>query len=257
MRNKKKRHISLVLALFMLLALPVYVFNPAYAATVKKTFVDSWAGGGYSMYDDTTVGGYIWSRSYTGDYSVDPNKYPIVKLNDIASDYWDMTVNSIVADGVSLGSCGSNTSSSGLIGILGDGQNTEYFFLNNLTYYYHCTDDPYFSGKHKIVVSYTLVETYCGVQRDSVSATFTITLNPNASPTYSTPSYTVVYGSKLSDISLPNSYWSWQGDTTELLTAGVHTCYATYSQPYYNTVTNIPIQVTIKPYSAHFEMEVH
>lgn len=76
-------------------------------------------------------------------------------------------------------------------------------------------------------------------------------------PTYTVPSFTCKYGTKLSDLKFDDSNFHWQSDVDSVMPVGTYVKYATYSKPYYDTVNNIPITVTISPFMTHYKMEVH
>jgi hypothetical protein len=108
-------------------------------------------------------------------------------------------------------------------------------------------------GQH--VVKYTIGVTYYGSAYSTETYTSIVNVY-GGNPTYTTPVFNAVYGTKLSDLKFADTNFSWTS-TDGGLPIGTYTRYASYIKPFYNNVINIPITITVTPYSAHFKMEVH
>lgn len=92
---------------------------------------------------------------------------------------------------------------------------------------------------------------------DGFNTSLNITLNiTGGNPTYTAPTYTIPYGTDLSALILPDSFWSWESTMSGVLPVGTYTKYASYSPPNYSSVSNIPITIAITPYKVKFEVEV-
>jgi hypothetical protein len=108
-------------------------------------------------------------------------------------------------------------------------------------------------GTYSFVVNYEVYR--WGALNTSGTWTWNLTIS-GGTPTYMTPSYSCVWGTKLSDLTFTDTCFSWTSPTSEVLPVGTTTRYAKYEKAGYDTVTDIPIIITVSPYPVHFKMEV-
>lgn len=78
----------------------------------------------------------------------------------------------------------------------------------------------------------------------------------HGTPAYTNPAYAITYGDDLNTIDLPDKDWNWESTMNGILPVGNYTRYASYSPVYFDPVSNIPITITVVPYSVRFKVEV-